>query len=656
MLFEKKPDNQNFKALKEEVISTVKPLVETITRAKSNKKNNPYQTLMTKNSGLVFKATADKVDTLAQSHEREAKLSKNKDGSNSLAALAEGVVAGKPTQTVGKTVLEQKDNLLANLSESVTQVVKETGIDKKLADLGESASQIVKEIELDKKFANLAENAGVALTTASNATAKAFKDARLDEKLSEATSKVSKTLEQAQLPEKVLEAANVLPGVNIKNPKKTAKALRRSRRQALKKANEYQHQLSKKLPFVEQKKKDFSWARTGLLVLGGGGLVYGGLTANNARIWSAVKPLISQLPGVSEEYSSNTSKTFYKVAGREQDSTPIVFVHGIGAGNSSYEWLQNFGYFAQQHPVYAFDLLGFGNSDRPRERYTSEVYIRQLTDFLEKMVKQPSYVVASSLSASYAVQVAYRHPDLIKKLVLTEPTGLNSKAPGDKVQITPRFTYTLLNLPVIGKSIYSLVASRTSIRTFLENQLFYNKNLITDAMVEQYYTAGHQPGAEFAPPSFFTGLLNAEIGQTIGKIEQPILVVIGQQSQITTVDEAKALASRNKHIRLEVINQARMMVQWEKAEEFNQKVGEFLKDNEAASRLASTEDRSGRASQNQPEQATVLSTAEASTPIATPIEQNNRDAEEEIRKHREVFIGDTQASGTLIDLIDQESI
>lgn len=558
-----------------------------------------------------------------------------------------GEKAGNLVDSVTQAVKDAKPGeKAASLADSVSQVVKDAKLDQKLEKLGDNLSHTLKDAKLDKKMATLAETSGVVLSNATDRTAKAWKDAKLDEKFSGAASSMNKTLGEAELPEKLFEAANFLPGVTVKNPKKAAKAFRRNRAKALKKVGQYQYELTQRLPFVEQKKKSFPWLRTGLGTAAGLGAGYAGVAANNSRIWQNIQPLTNKLPGETSQHYSNSGNymTFYKVAGSDKPGTPVVFVHGIGAGNSSYEWLQNFPALAENYKTYAYDLLGFGNSAKPDVRYTAELYVQQLTDFLEKVVGQPAYIIASSLSASYAIQVAFRHPELVEKLVLVEPTGLNPQADKKKVQILPSFTYGLLRSPVLGKGIYSLVAARSAIRSFLETQLFYDKSLVTEPMVQQYYTSAHQEGAEFAPPSFFTGLLNAEIGKTIAKIQQPILMVFGEKSQITTTDDAKTLKEENPNTRLVIVPNAKMLVQWEKADEFNRLALEFL--GEDSSKQSSRRAASSANVSHFTRQATP-STEEAAQP--TSEYKGDHDVEEEIKLHREAFIGDEQSGGALIE-------
>jgi hypothetical protein len=190
--------------------------------------------------------------------------------------------------------------------------------------------------------------------------------------------------------------------------------------------------------------------------------------------------------------------------------------------------------------------------------------------------------------------VAYRRPELIKKLVLTSPTGINRAAGNNGVQIVPSFLYFLLRSPILGKAIYSGVASRNYIRSYMENQMFLDKSLVTDEMVDQYYVAAHQPGAQYPAYSFFTGQLNAEIGQTMGRIDKPVLLVQGREDRQTSPEEGESLRRQNNAAHLINLAGARLVPHWEQAAEFNKAVLDFLAqpDQPTTSKLSAS-DRSG---------------------------------------------------------------
>jgi pimeloyl-ACP methyl ester carboxylesterase len=68
----------------------------------------------------------------------------------------------------------------------------------------------------------------------------------------------------------------------------------------------------------------------------------------------------------------------------------VLLVHGFGA--SLEHWRYNVPVLAEQRPVYAIDLLGFGFSDKPTipngfKCWGGHVWARQLLAFIDEVVK-----------------------------------------------------------------------------------------------------------------------------------------------------------------------------------------------------------------------------------------------------------------------------
>ena len=75
---------------------------------------------------------------------------------------------------------------------------------------------------------------------------------------------------------------------------------------------------------------------------------------------NASEPDNSALGGEAHFFPWKHGRVFYKTAGLDNAGPPLVFIHGIGAGASSFMWRKNFDELARDFPVYALDLLGFG--------------------------------------------------------------------------------------------------------------------------------------------------------------------------------------------------------------------------------------------------------------------------------------------------------
>jgi pimeloyl-ACP methyl ester carboxylesterase len=298
------------------------------------------------------------------------------------------------------------------------------------------------------------------------------------------------------------------------------------------------------------------------------------LAAVNAAIRrGAQEPDDSALGGEGHYFSWKQGRVFYKESASEKSGLPLVFIHGIGPGVSSFMWRKNFDSLARDFHVYALDLLGFGLSDRPAAvPYSADLYIELVSDFLREVVGTRANLIASSLSASYAVRVADEHPELVGALILNAPAGydtLNTR-PG----MAGAAFYGLLQSPVLGTSFYNVMASERSIRDYARRTLFYDYRRVTDRLVSNLYATSHQPGAQHAIAAFLSGYLNNDMTEPFSRLTQNVLLVWGKQDLTTPVSKAVALLELNPNARLHVFDFCRSMPEQEHPEVYNELVRE----------------------------------------------------------------------------------
>ena len=99
----------------------------------------------------------------------------------------------------------------------------------------------------------------------------------------------------------------------------------------------------------------------------------------------------------SRYYTWHHGKVHYQKRGM---GDPLVLVHNVYPGASHEEYSHNLTELARHFTVYALDLLGFGESDAPRIKYTAGTYTELIFDFLREEVARPAHVVSSGLSCA----------------------------------------------------------------------------------------------------------------------------------------------------------------------------------------------------------------------------------------------------------------
>lgn len=109
----------------------------------------------------------------------------------------------------------------------------------------------------------------------------------------------------------------------------------------------------------------------------------------------------------------------YQICGSGE---PLVFLHGIYPGASSFEWSKVYPSFVLEREVLAPDLIGFGESERPARALELDEHAEALAEFLSETCSgRPACLAASGLTSAAAVMVASRHPEKVESLILAAP-------------------------------------------------------------------------------------------------------------------------------------------------------------------------------------------------------------------------------------------
>jgi pimeloyl-ACP methyl ester carboxylesterase len=315
-----------------------------------------------------------------------------------------------------------------------------------------------------------------------------------------------------------------------------------------------------------------SWRRALLA----SGAAIGAAATVNALASRGVAPLENLIGGDDAWFEWRGRRLFYAHRkARAHKGRPVVLLHGIHAAASSYEWRSNVDALSERHDVFALDLLGFGMSDRPQTRYSARLYLRLIDDFARQQVGEPATLMATSLTAAYAVVLGARDPGQYPSLVLIEPTGLVRHH--DAATTSGDVARLVVNAPLVGAAVFNALASRRSLRHWLE-RAYVDLAFVTPELVDIYHRTAHQPGARHAPAAFLSGHLNLDVRGAVRRLRQPALLVWGEQAVETPVEDARGFLALNSGIQLAILDPAGMLPHDEQAAEFNGVVAKFLAD------------------------------------------------------------------------------
>ena len=115
----------------------------------------------------------------------------------------------------------------------------------------------------------------------------------------------------------------------------------------------------------------------------------------------------------------------YRRAFRVAGSGPaLLLIHGVGDDSTTWESVH--ARLAQRFTVIAPDLLGHGESDKPRADYSLAAFANGMRDLLAVLGIGRVTVVGHSLGGGVAMQLAYQYPHLIERIVLVGSGGVTN--------------------------------------------------------------------------------------------------------------------------------------------------------------------------------------------------------------------------------------
>jgi pimeloyl-ACP methyl ester carboxylesterase len=133
----------------------------------------------------------------------------------------------------------------------------------------------------------------------------------------------------------------------------------------------------------------------------------------------------------------------YLVAG---EGPPLLIVHGVAMRGSDLAPL--FRTLSQHHRIYVPDLLGYGDSDKPRgSDYSVTTQANVVRGFMDAVKLEQPDVMGVSMGGWIALRIAAEQPERIRRLVLVSSAGFEFRTSLNELSFSAR------NIPELQASL-----------------------------------------------------------------------------------------------------------------------------------------------------------------------------------------------------------
>ena len=101
-----------------------------------------------------------------------------------------------------------------------------------------------------------------------------------------------------------------------------------------------------------------------------------------------------------------------------EQGPPILCIHGLTANAFFFQAIADD--LAHDHQVYAYDLRGRGDSDKPERGYSVPIHAADLAELIDELGLEGPVLIGHSLGALIVLYFAAHYPEKLGKLVLVD--------------------------------------------------------------------------------------------------------------------------------------------------------------------------------------------------------------------------------------------
>lgn len=259
----------------------------------------------------------------------------------------------------------------------------------------------------------------------------------------------------------------------------------------------------------------------------------------------------------------------------KEPETILIFIHGLGSYLRA--WDKNIPDLSKKYRCIAIDLPGYGKSSKEIHPGSMEFYADIVAQLINKLELKNVTLAGHSMGGQISMVFALKYPALVKNLVLVDPAGFETFNEGEKQWFRDVMTVNAVKLTPVQAIRSNLILNFYDMPDDAEFMVT-DRVALRDAKEFEKYC--------YAVAKSVHGMVDQPVINLIDRIIQPTLIVFGENDNLIpnpylhggkTEDIAKIGNEKIKGSKLVIIPECGHFAQYEKYNEFNNAVLEFLK-------------------------------------------------------------------------------
>jgi 3-oxoadipate enol-lactonase len=251
-------------------------------------------------------------------------------------------------------------------------------------------------------------------------------------------------------------------------------------------------------------------------------------------------------------------RIFYEGFG---EGAPIVFLHALSMNR--YAWLHQAFAFARSHRVLLLDLRGHGLSDKPSRGYSIGEMALDVRAVLDHAAVDKVVLVGNSAGAMIAVQIALDLPERVRAMVLVSgATNLAPRIPAEVLHAYDARFEAAFDYMTNGATSARTKRERAEVTTFLTDVYRAKGNFSREVFLSCIRDA--------------EGVFHWNVSGRLKDIQQPALVVAGQEDEAIPLEAVRSLAEALQHATFKIVADVGHYYPLERPRDFNDDLRAFL--------------------------------------------------------------------------------